>query len=160
MAAIVAQHPPAPAALNPLVPAILEGLSCGCWRRTAPAAIGGGGRFRARGAGQPRRGRSGLGRGVAHRTTVGREAERQLLRDAFLQAAAGESCFITVTGEPGMGKTVLVEDFLAEIEVGPYRPVIARGRSSERLAGSEAYLPVLEALEGLMHPASGESFSS
>ena len=58
-----------------------------------------------------------------------------------------------------MGKTVLVEDFLAEVEAGPYRPVIARGRSSERLAGSEAYLPVLEALEGLMHPQHGESFA-
>ena len=53
----------------------------------------------------------------------------------------------------GHGEDLLVEDFLAELDVNPHRPVVARGRSSERLAGSEAYLPVLEALESLMHPA-------
>ena len=83
----------------------------------------------------------------------------EALRDAFSQAARGQSTFITVTGEPGMGKTVLVEDFLAELDVHPLRPTVARGRSSERLAGSEAYLPVLEVLESLMHPRSGQSFA-
>jgi predicted ATPase len=96
---------------------------------------------------------------IAKRTTVGREVERTDLREAFARAAAGRGAFLTVTGEPGIGKTVLVEDFLAELEVNPQRPVIVRGRCSERLAGSEAYLPVLEALENLLHRTSGESFS-
>ena len=160
MAAIVAQHPPAPTRINPHVPPMLEGLILRMLakdrarRPTAAeidnelAAMGSRGTVEAAAAAV-----------VARRTTVGREAERQQLREAFLEAATAESRFVTVTGEPGMGKTVLVEDFLAEIEVGPYRPVIARGRCSERLAGSEAYLPVLEALEGLMHPARGESFA-
>ena len=96
---------------------------------------------------------------VARRTTVGREAERAELRASFARAAAGESAFLTITGEPGLGKTMLVEDFLAELEVSPLRPVVARGRCSERLAGSEAYLPVLEALDNLLKQKSGESFA-
>ena len=32
-------------------------------------------------------------------------------------------------------------------ERGPHRPVIARGKCSERLAGAEAYLPILEILD-------------
>jgi hypothetical protein len=37
--------------------------------------------------------------------------------------------------------------------------VLARGRCSERLAGAEAYLPVLEALDDLLRQKSGESFA-
>ncbi|HEX2453690.1 MAG TPA: protein kinase [Vicinamibacterales bacterium] len=96
---------------------------------------------------------------LARRTTVGREAERAELRAAFTRASAGDSAFLTITGEPGLGKTMLVEDFLAELEVNPLRPVLARGRCSERLAGSEAYLPVLEALDNLLRQKSGESFA-
>ncbi|MEO7273735.1 MAG: protein kinase, partial [Vicinamibacterales bacterium] len=160
MAAIVAQHPPAPARVNPHVPPMLEGLILRMLakersRRPSAAEID-----LQLGAMSSRSGVEAASAAVvARRTTVGRERERQQLRDAFQQAVRGESRFLTVTGEPGMGKTMLVEDFLAEIEVGPYRPVLARGRSSERLAGSEAYLPVLEALEGLMHPQHGESFA-
>ena len=37
---------------------------------------------------------------------------------------------------------------------------MARGRCSERLAGAEAYLPILEALDSLLHRVSGESLQS
>jgi hypothetical protein len=40
---------------------------------------------------------------------------------------------------------------LAEIAVGPHRPAIVRGRCSERLNGAEAYLPILEVLDSLLH---------
>ena len=39
------------------------------------------------------------------------------------------------------------------------RPIVARGRCSERLAGAEAYLPILEALDSLLHRAGGESLA-
>jgi hypothetical protein len=65
---------------------------------------------------------------------------------------------LAVTGEAGIGKTSLVEDFLTELDVSRHRPVIARGRCSERLAGSEAYLPLLEVLDSLLHRTHGESF--
>ena len=62
-----------------------------------------------------------------------------------------------VPGEPGMGKTTLVEDFLSDLRAGSHACIIARGRCSERLAGTEAYLPWLEALDGLLRGADGQT---
>ncbi|HEU5219652.1 MAG TPA: protein kinase [Gemmatimonadales bacterium] len=83
------------------------------------------------------------------RHTVGRDAERAELRAAFEAARGGRGMLLCVAGEPGIGKTTLVEDFLAEL-AAEGDVTIARGRCSERLAGTEAYLPHLEALEGLL----------
>jgi TolB-like protein/Tfp pilus assembly protein PilF/predicted ATPase/class 3 adenylate cyclase len=83
------------------------------------------------------------------RHTVGRERERNELRAAFNTADGGRGALMCVAGEPGIGKTTLVEDFLAELAT-TNQCAIARGRCSERLAGTEAYLPMLEALESLM----------
>jgi predicted ATPase/predicted Ser/Thr protein kinase len=92
----------------------------------------------------------------ARRHTVGRQRERQALRAALAAAAEGRGLFVCVTGEPGLGKTTLVEDFLAELADGRAYG-IARGRCSERLAGAEAYLPFLEALEDLTRGPGGEA---
>jgi tetratricopeptide (TPR) repeat protein len=81
--------------------------------------------------------------------TVGRELEKSALRDEFAAAASGRASMVCVSGEPGIGKTTLVEDFLSELERGRSH-LVARGRCSERLAGAEAYLPVLDALEDLL----------
>jgi predicted ATPase len=48
-----------------------------------------------------------------------------------------------------------VEDFLGELAAGGRNCSLARGRCSERLAGAEAYLPMLEALEGLLRGPTG-----
>ncbi|HEX4948909.1 MAG TPA: protein kinase [Blastocatellia bacterium] len=80
------------------------------------------------------------------RKTVGREKEYAKLHATF---AAGRSVFLCVAGEPGIGKTTLVEEFLAELS-STHDCLIARGRCSERLAGTEAYLPLLEALDSLL----------
>ncbi len=85
----------------------------------------------------------------AVRRTVGRERERAELRAAFDGAREGRGTIVCVAGEPGIGKTTLVEDFLAEV-AALGGATIARGRCSERLAGTEAYLPHLEALEGIL----------
>jgi predicted ATPase len=81
------------------------------------------------------------------RTTVGRARERAELRAAFETGARGAGRFVAVAGEPGIGKSTLVADFLSEIETPAW---MATGRCSERLAGAEARLPFLEALEGLV----------
>jgi RIO-like serine/threonine protein kinase len=94
---------------------------------------------------------------IAKRRTVGREAERGELRRAYQRARDGDSRIVAISGEAGMGKTSLVEDFLIELGTRAERPIIARGRCSERLAGAEAYLPVLEALDSLLHRSSGDS---
>ena len=88
------------------------------------------------------------------RNTVGREAERSRLRRAYARVQHGASLLVAVTGEAGLGKSTLTEDFLGELAAGSDRPIVARGRCSERLAGSEAYLPVLEALEHLLRRTS------
>lgn len=83
------------------------------------------------------------------RHTVGRETERNELRTAFNAAKGGRGSLLCIAGEPGIGKTTLVEDFLTELTTAN-SCTIARGRCSERLAGTEAYLPLLEALESLL----------
>jgi tetratricopeptide (TPR) repeat protein len=84
--------------------------------------------------------------------TVGRSRERQALGDAFAAARSGRGLLVGVAGEPGLGKTTLVEGALA----GLSDCLIARGRCSERLAGAEAYLPLLEALDDLARGPAGE----
>ena len=90
------------------------------------------------------------------RHSVGRQKELAELGRAFESAAAGQGLFLCVTGEPGIGKTTLVEDFLSELAATGRPCALARGRCSERLAGTEAYLPFLEALESLLHGEVGE----
>ena len=95
--------------------------------------------------------------GAAPRNTVGRAAERETLRRAYARVKAGTSLFVAVTGEAGIGKSTLTEDFLIERNADPDRPIIARGRCSERLAGTEAYLPILEVLGQVLRRSSSAS---
>ncbi|MEK6322702.1 MAG: protein kinase [Acidobacteriota bacterium] len=90
------------------------------------------------------------------RNTVGRQVEREKLRAAFRSAGEGRGLMLCITGEAGLGKTTLVEDFLAEVLKANPACQIARGRSSERLAGAEAYMPFLEALDNLVRSSPGQ----
>ena len=94
---------------------------------------------------------------LAQQRSVGRERESAVLKEAFDQCSAGRGLVLCVSGEPGIGKTTLVEEFLAERADGEPPCFVARGRCSERLAGTEAYLPVLECLESLLQRDSRES---
>jgi predicted ATPase len=94
------------------------------------------------------------------RHTVGREKAHAELHEALASAFAGRGLLMCVPGEPGMGKTTLVEDFLSDLRAGSQACIIARGRCSERLAGTEAYLPWLEALDSLLRGADGQSRAS
>jgi predicted ATPase len=62
-----------------------------------------------------------------------------------------------VTGEPGLGKTTLVEEFFQQLAAVDQTWSFAHGRCSERLAGAEAYLPFLEALDSLLRSEGGEA---
>lgn len=84
------------------------------------------------------------------RHSVGREKERSELAAAFESVAAGRGMLVCVAGEPGIGKTTLVQDFLSGLQTSGKSFNLAVGRCSQRLAGEEAYLPFLEALENLL----------
>ena len=83
-------------------------------------------------------------------TMVGREVHEGIMGDVFATSAQGQARLLCVTGEPGIGKTTLTEDFLRNLRSEKQPSLIARGRCSERLAGTEAYLPLLEALESML----------
>ena len=90
---------------------------------------------------------------------VGRRRELAELDKGFASALAGRGLLTCVTGEPGLGKTTLVEGFLEDLLLRGHSFHLARGRCSERLAGSEAYLPVLEALENLLRGPGGAALA-
>jgi tetratricopeptide (TPR) repeat protein len=151
--AIAAQIPLAPSAVNPEVPPEIENLILQMLekdarlRPTAEEVERALAEFGAQAA-------SGESRIPVLRSrtrhTVGREKAHAELRDALACAYAGKGMLMCVPGEPGMGKTTLVEDFLSDVRAGNEPCLIARGRCSERLAGTEAYLPWLEALDSLL----------
>ena len=86
---------------------------------------------------------------------VGRTKELAELLSGFQTACSGQGVLLCIAGEPGIGKSTLFEQFLAVQRLSGVNCVVAIGRCSERLAESEAYLPVLEALETLLSAACG-----
>jgi predicted ATPase len=88
-------------------------------------------------------------RGGRAREIVGRDQELQALQQEFERARRGKGRLVSISAEAGMGKTTLLDAFLRELEDQQEPMRVGRGRCTERLAGSEAYLPVLEALDSL-----------
>ena len=95
---------------------------------------------------------------VVKRQLIGREKERIELRSAYNLAKIGRGSMLCLTGEPGIGKTTLVEDFLTEL-AAEGQCTIARGCCSRRLAGVEAYRPLLKALGNLLRDSSNPAAS-
>jgi hypothetical protein len=89
-------------------------------------------------------------------TMVGRADQEARMRSVFETAAQGHARLLCLTGEPGIGKSTLAQDFLGRLRDEREPCLIARGRCSERLAGTEAYLPVMEMLESLLRSGNGE----
>ena len=89
------------------------------------------------------------------RRMVGRARERAELWDVWERAAAGRGSLACISGEPGIGKTTLVEESLCDFACDARAPIVARGRCSERLAGTDAFLPLLDALDTLLRSAHG-----
>jgi DNA-binding winged helix-turn-helix (wHTH) protein/tetratricopeptide (TPR) repeat protein len=76
---------------------------------------------------------------------VGREAELAQLVYWWERAQGGVRHLVFVTGEPGIGKTTLVDAFLALL-AGEESLWIGRGQCVEQFGVGEPYRPVLEAL--------------
>jgi predicted ATPase len=86
---------------------------------------------------------------------VGREAELAQLARWFARAQGGARHLVFVTGEPGIGKTTLVDAFLARL-AGEESLWIGRGQCVEQFGAGEAYRPVLEALDRLGRGPGGQ----
>lgn len=150
----IANTQPTPVSrLNPAVPAALEGLIEGMLHkdtRLRPTAT------------EVERALTSIIRGVratrepSSRRVVHREHELTALSQSLAAAEAGRGSLVCVTGEPGIGKTTLVEDFLESLE-SQGTMQIARGRCSERQASASAYLPIIDALADLMRGETGDA---
>jgi AAA ATPase domain len=79
---------------------------------------------------------------------VGRRKELQELHGLVAGCRSSDLKMVGITGEPGIGKTALLDDFVFEARRST-RCRIARGQCSERLVDAEAYSPVIEFLDFL-----------
>ncbi len=78
-------------------------------------------------------------------TIVGRQDALSVLHGAWARANAGRRELVWIGGDPGIGKTVLIDHFVGKL--GPV--VVAYGQCVEQFGAGEPYLPVLEALSSL-----------
>ncbi|HSR99255.1 MAG TPA: AAA family ATPase, partial [Kofleriaceae bacterium] len=78
---------------------------------------------------------------------VGRDRELATLQSALVAAHRGERQMCFVTGDPGIGKTTLVDAFVDGCD--PEDVLVLRGSSIEQHGTPEAYSPVIEMLSGL-----------
>src|SRR3972149_9955882 len=86
---------------------------------------------------------------------VGRNAELERLRGCIKLSASGKRQVVFVTGEPGIGKTTLIEAFSKTLPKFDGF-VLAQGQCIEQYGAGEAYMPILDALERMCEGASGE----
>ena len=87
---------------------------------------------------------------------VGREEELSRLEAGLAAAQRGERSVMVLRGPPGIGKTTLLEAFLARARRAD-DVWIARGQAIEQYGAGEAYLPLLEALGRLGREPGGQS---
>ncbi|MDH4612302.1 AAA family ATPase [Pseudomonas sp. BN102] len=76
---------------------------------------------------------------------IGRADEVSRLQRAWERAYGGQRAVVWLAGEPGIGKTTLIEHFVASLG----GVACARGHCVEHYGTGEPYLPVLEALADL-----------
>ena len=76
---------------------------------------------------------------------IGRADAVARIDDAWTRALGGQRALVWVVGEPGIGKTTLIDRFVAGIGDA----ACARGQCVEHYGTGEPYLPVLEALADL-----------
>jgi DNA-binding winged helix-turn-helix (wHTH) protein len=86
---------------------------------------------------------------------VGRRAELERLLAALERARRGHRQLVFVTGEPGIGKTSLVDAFLTDA-CADGGVAVSKGHCLEHAGAGEAYLPILEALGRLCRAPGGK----
>lgn len=86
---------------------------------------------------------------------VGRDAALAQLLGAWQRARAGQRQLVFVTGDPGIGKTALLDLFAQHLgqEPAASAPLVGRGHCLEEFGSTEAFLPFLDAMDTLLRPA-------
>lgn len=82
---------------------------------------------------------------------VGRGPELSKLEGFLEQTIDGEGLVVFITGEPGIGKTSLSDEFLRRSRARFPSVSISRGRCVEQYGTGEAYLPFLDAIGTLLN---------
>jgi DNA-binding winged helix-turn-helix (wHTH) protein len=85
---------------------------------------------------------------------VGREPEWALLHERYRRAEGGARQIVLVAGEAGIGKTALVDAFVADVAAGG-DALVAHGQCIAHYGTGEAYLPLLDALGRLTRGPDG-----
>jgi|RhiMetdeSRZDD1v2_1073273.scaffolds.fasta_scaffold58012_4 predicted ATPase/DNA-binding winged helix-turn-helix (wHTH) protein len=86
---------------------------------------------------------------------VGRAGALETLGAWLHRALQGQRQLVLVTGEPGIGKTALVDAFQQQALAAVPSLHLARGQCLEGYGGMEAYYPMLEALGQMCREAGG-----
>jgi DNA-binding winged helix-turn-helix (wHTH) protein/tetratricopeptide (TPR) repeat protein len=94
---------------------------------------------------------------AAHGTLVGRDRALEELYESLQHAAQGERQAVFITGEAGIGKTALVEEFRRRVASTALSIRITQGQCVEGYGGKEPYYPMLDALGRLCAGPQGES---
>jgi len=87
---------------------------------------------------------------------VDRKRELAELRTCLEKASRGQHQIVFITGEPGIGKTALVDEFQRQVAAEQPSLIIARGQCVEGYGGTEAYYPMLDALGQLCRSPKGD----
>ena len=92
---------------------------------------------------------------------VGREPEMRKLDSLLKHAFEGSGRVVFITGEPGIGKTSLSDEFLRRARKQQQGGIlISRGRCVEQYGTGEAYLPFLDAMGGLLQAPGRERIAA
>jgi hypothetical protein len=91
---------------------------------------------------------------------VGREPEMRKLDGFLRQAIDGAGRVVFITGEPGIGKTSLSDEFLRRVRKQYPGLLISRGRCVEQYGTGEAYLPFLDAVGALLNGTGRERIAA
>lgn len=83
-----------------------------------------------------------------HGAFLRREDELRILQENLEAVGAGDVRIVCLTGEPGAGKTTVLAQFIAAIQARQGH-LVTFSACSQRLAGAEAFLPLLDSLDGL-----------
>ncbi len=91
-----------------------------------------------------------LGRSEPAVAFVGRQLELNRLDECLCLADQGERQIVFVTGEAGIGKTTLTDEFVRAAAIRDPSICFLHGRCIQQHGQREPYLPVLEALERVL----------